>query len=407
MRSNSLVLALILILLVTTSPSFLQDGSPYVSAEGAPSDWSATPRIVVMGSYSTSRSTYVNTTQVYHAYGLDSLSCSMTGYLWGDSHLCGYRQAIAIVDAYNDPTLQTDMNSFTSLMGLPSCTTANGCLVKATPQGTPGYNSLWASEISLDVQWAHAVAPGAKIVLVETTSNSWSNLLAGVDYAATYPGVHQVSMSWAGSEFSAESSYDAHFNASGVSFFASSGDSGHKVLWPAASPFVVGTGGTSLKVDSSGNVLNETAWGGSGGGISTYEPEPSYQSGFGVGSGGKRGVPDVSYDSDPTTGFQIYSGGILLRTGGTSAAAPQWAAIFAIVNSFRSVPISSVHFGTSAALYAAASGPGYATRLRDVTSGTNGACGANCTASAGYDLVTGLGSPHANALVPYLVSSVP
>jgi len=346
-------------------------------------------------------------TQVRHAYGFDQLSCSYSG-TFGSPNLCGYGQVIAIVDAYDDPNIENDLNVFSAQFGLPSCTTANGCFIKAMPQGKPRSDQGWALEISLDVEWAHAIAPGAKILLVEAKSNSLSNLLAAVDYAVNQAGVHVVSMSWGGSEFSGETSYDYHFNVAGVAFFASSGDSGHGVIWPAASPYVIGVGGTTLNVDSFGNVISETAWSGSGGGISAYEQEPIYQVNYGINSNGKRGVPDVSYDANPNTGFAVYdSFGYQgqkgwFEVGGTSAGAPQWAALLAIVDSGRSTPLSSINFEVSIAIYNAATGSVYSLNFRDITSGTNGNCGTLCTASKGYDFVTGLGSPLANNLVPYL-----
>src|SRR5207247_1098068 len=118
----------------------------------------------------------------------------------------------------------------------------------------------WALEISLDVQWAHAIAPGADILLVEASTNSFSNLLGAVDVAVAR-GAQVVSMSWGGSEFSSEASYDSHFNVTGVTFTAASGDSGNGVIYPAASPYVVAVGGTTLPLDSSGNLTgSEVAW---------------------------------------------------------------------------------------------------------------------------------------------------
>lgn len=337
--------------------------------------------------------------QITHAYGFDKLSC------YG-GNTCGSGQTIAIVDAYDDPNIESDLTTFDSQFGLPSCTTANGCFTKATPQGLPRGNTGWALEESLDVEWAHAIAPGAKIILVEAKNSYLSSLLSAVDYAASQPNVHQVSMSWGGSEFSGESSYDYHFSVSGVSFTASSGDSGAGILYPAASPYIVSVGGTTLNVDGSGNVLSETAWSGSGGGVSSYESAPIYQSGFNPYSG--RGIPDVSYDADPNTGVPVYDSygyGGWNQVGGTSAGAPQWAAISSIVNSGGG-QLSSTSFGTSTALYKAATGPAYSANYRDITSGSNGACGILCNAGLGYDFVTGLGSPLTNNLIPYLQPSL-
>src|SRR5438445_12741926 len=175
-------------------------------------------------------------TQIRHAYGFDGLSCS-------SSNTCGSGQTVAIVDAFNDPNIQSDLHTFDSAFGLPTCTTSNGCFTIATPQGAPRTDRGWALEISLDVEWAHAIAPGAKILLVEAATNSFANLFSAVDFAASQTGVHQVSMSWGGGESSTEVGSDSHFQVTGVTFFASSGDSGHGIIYPSASPFVVSVGG--------------------------------------------------------------------------------------------------------------------------------------------------------------------
>jgi subtilase family serine protease len=148
-------------------------------------------------------------------------------YNFSTSSTAGAGKTIAIVDAYDDPTAASDLGVFSSQYGLPACTTANGCFTKVNQTGGAGYpnkNAGWALEISLDVQWAHAIAPGARILLVEASSNSFANLLAAEDYAKTH--AQYVSNSWGGSEFSGESSYDSHFSQSGVSFFVSAGDAG-------------------------------------------------------------------------------------------------------------------------------------------------------------------------------------
>lgn len=320
--------------------------------------------------------------QIRHAYGFDQLTVTGAG------------QTIAIVDAYGSPSLANDLAVFCTKFGLPAAS-----LSIAYPQGKPSTSdSGWALETSLDAEWAHVVAPGAKIVVVVAKSASLSNLLSAVDYAVKTVGAKQVSMSWGGSEFSSETSSDSHFKVSGVAFFAASGDRGAGVMWPAASPYVVGVGGTTLKLDSSGNVTSETAWSGSGGGVSAYEAKPAFQSGWQT--AGKRSVPDVSYNADPYTGFPVYisnySGSTgWITVGGTSAGAPQWAAQQALVNASRSSALASAN----AALYALATA-NYAVDFADITVGSNGAysCG------RGYDLVTGLGVPNSEAMVPALIA---
>ena len=348
---------------------------------------------------------------VLTAYGFNKLTCTHTTTTdWTDPSLCGHGQTIAIVDAYDDPNIASDLQTFDTQFGLPACTVANNCFTKTT-QGTPATDSGWAMEISLDVQWAHSIAPGAKIVLVESPDNSLGNLLTGVDTAAA-TGAQQVSNSWGGNEFSSETSYDYHFNSPTASFYVASGDSGHGVIWPAASPYVVSVGGTTLTTDSSGNWVSESAWSGSGGGTSAYEPKPSYQNNFN--SNTKRTVPDVAYDGDPNTGFYVYdsvpingnSGWWIV--GGTSAGAPQWAAISAIANS-QNAKLASASFGANSALYGAASGAQsspqtnpYLANYHDITTGSDGSCGSICNAITGYDEVTGLGSPQSNNIISYV-----
>ncbi|WP_133120991.1 SpaA isopeptide-forming pilin-related protein [Candidatus Nitrosotalea bavarica] len=341
------------------------------------------------------------------AYGFKSLTCAFTTTSdWTDPSLCGHNQIISIVDAYNDPNIASDLQTFDTQFGLPSCP-ANSCLI-TNLQGTPSTDSGWALETSLDVEWAHSIAPGAKIVLVESTDNSLGNLLTGVDTAVA-SGAQQVSNSWGGSEFSTETSYDSHYNRPTTSFFVSSGDGGHGVYWPAASPYVISVGGTTLTTDSSGNWVSETAWLDSGGGISTYEPKPTYQNNFNTNA--NRAVPDVAYDGNPNTGVYVYDSVPIVTNGksqsgwwtvgGTSAGAPQWAAISAIANS-QNAKLASASYGTSNALYGAATSSKYLTNYHDITSGSNGNCGIVCNASVGYDEVTGLGSPQVNNLIPTL-----
>ena len=171
------------------------------------------------------------------------------------------------------------LGTFSSQYGLPQCTTANGCFTKVNQTGGSSYprkDAGWALEISLDVQWAHAIAPGAKILLVEATTNSFANLLADEDYARTH--ANYVSNSWGASEFSGENSYDSRFSQGGVSFFVSAGDAGLPAEYPSASPNVVSVGGTTLHFNQNGTFSSETGW--SGGGCSCYENATSTQSSF-------------------------------------------------------------------------------------------------------------------------------
>ena len=215
-------------------------------------------------------------------------------------------------------------------------------------------------------------------------------------------------MSWGASEFSMEKYFDSHFNVRNVTFVAASGDSGTGAEYPASAENVVAVGGTKLNLtDALGAYGTETAWRGSGGGVSAFEPKPSFQAGFQ--SKTKRGVPDVAYDADPSTGFAVYDSVTIqnqsgwFQVGGTSAGAPQWAALFGIVNSMRAAAGKAPVSLTSYDLYKTAA-LDYAASFHDITAGSNGICGPNCTANPNYDFVTGLGSPQANHLIPALVA---
>jgi hypothetical protein len=305
-----------------------------------------------------------------------------SAYGFSTSATAGAGKTIAIVDAYDDPTAESDLAVFSSQFGLPTCTTANGCFTKVNQTGGTGYpsaNAGWALEISLDVQWAHAVAPGAHILLVEASSNSFTNLLAAEDYAKTH--AQYVSNSWGASEFSGESLYDSHFAQSGVSFFVSAGDAGLPAEYPSAAPKVISVGGTRLTFDSGGNFAGETGWSSGGGGCSAYETATAAQSSFAgygqAGCGGRRATPDVSLDADPASGVSVYDttayGGQTgwFTVGGTSASSPMWAARSAVAG----VVVDSAYvYGSSIA-------------FRDITAGNNGA-----PCLTGFDLCTGRGS---------------
>jgi len=340
--------------------------------------------------------------QVRHAYGFDQVTATGAG------------QTIAIVDAYGSQSAQKDLNTFCSYFGIASTT-----LVIAYPQGKPGNNTGWAQETSLDVQWAHVIAPNATILLVVAKSSSLNNLLGAVDYAVAH-GASVVSMSWGAGESAGITASDSHFAASGVTFVASAGDNGEGVEWPAASPNVVSVGGTSLHLDSSGNYSSESAWSGSGGGISLYEAKPSYQTGWQTpnntqgGWSSTRGVPDVSYLADPNTGVYVVYQGHLYAFGGTSVGAPQWAALVACSNSARTdgKTLGTLNSPANVAIYTAAQG-GTTTSgsytfyninssdFLDILSGSNGN-DSDDFAAGSYDLITGLGSPAAKGLVQAL-----
>jgi kumamolisin len=301
----------------------------------------------------------------------------------------GGSKAIAIVDAFDYPTAENDLNVFSSQFGLPPCTTANGCFQVVYASGTkPRKNCGWAQEAALDIEWAHAMAPSAKIILVEAATNSFANLFAAVDVATDLvqaAGGGEVSMSWGGGEFSSEASNDGHMNNSGVVYFAASGDSGGATIYPGVSPNVVSAGGTRINRDRNGNFVSETGWSGSGGGPSKYEARPSYQDGIASIVGSKRGSPDFSFDADPNTGVSVYdstscqgvSGWLVF--GGTSVSSPSLAGI---VNLAGGASSSASELAT---IYA---NLGNSSDFRDITSGSAG--GFSC--KAGWDFVTGVGS---------------
>jgi|SRR5579859_2426840 len=330
----------------------------------------------------------ISPTQFRKAYGISSVTHNGSGI------------TIAIVDACGNPGAQKDLNKYDTTFGLPATT-----IKVVNPQKTTCSDpNGWGVETDLDLQMAHAVAPKAKIVLEATKSASFANLIAGAKDAYTRQGATIVSMSFGGGEFSGETGTGADGvfstgNAKGVSFTASSGDSGCGAQYPAASPFVTSVGGTSLTIQSDGTYISESAWSGSGGGTSTFESRPSYQNGFN--SSSQRGIPDVAMVADPNTGVSMYDkqvGGFIV-VGGTSVAAPLWAGVVALANSGRSGTMKNA----DNELYNVASNATkYANDYHDVKTGSSGGV---CVAGTGYDLVTGLGSPVSNNLVPDLITA--
>jgi hypothetical protein len=334
---------------------------------------------------------------IRHAYGFDQVSYTGAG------------TTIAIVDAFDDPNIASDLHNFDQQFGL-----ADPAFTKVNQSGgttPPAPDTGWAGEISLDVEWAHAIAPAANILLVEANSASFSDLLTAVDYAAQQTGVVAVSMSWGGGEFSSETSFDSNFltpsGHTGVVFVASSGDSGAPTSYPAASPNVLSVGGTTLNLDAQGNYSSESGWNGSGGGISAVESQPSYQNGVVTQSTTNRTNPDVAYDADPNTGFSVYqtygnsASTPWLQYGGTSDAAPQWAALVALADQGRAAAGESALSSTTLLpmIYQLS-----ASDFHDTTTGTSTGS-PHESAGPGYDLVTGRGTPIANKVIGDLVGS--
>jgi hypothetical protein len=315
----------------------------------------------------------------------------------------GSGQTIAIVDAYDDPNITADAETFSEQYGLPGVCGAGGtagdCFTLRVEQqsASAGSDPDWALETSLDVEWAHAVAPRATIELIEASDDTFASLFRGVATAvAGSPAA--VSMSWgiSSGEFSDETYYDHFCAVTSTVCVVSAGDYGHPGSYPAYNPAVIAVGGTTLTLGADGSVSSELAWSGSGGGQSWVEPEPSYQAQ--VQSSGKREMPDISFDADPATGVAVYdslpyagqSG--WWQVGGTSLGAPSVSAVLADAGQLRAAtgkqPLTAAGFAAQRAIYALPSSV-----IAPVTSGPrNGVCPAGCTPGPGYDEITGLGS---------------
>ncbi|MDQ3834116.1 MAG: S53 family peptidase [Actinomycetota bacterium] len=323
--------------------------------------------------------------------------------LTSSSSANGAGQTIAIVDAYDDPNAESDLGVYRSKFGLPACTTANGCFKKVNQSGSttgpwPRGDGGWAQEISLDLDMASAICPNCKILLVEANSNSYANLGAAVNTAASL-GASVISNSYGGGEFLSETSYESPYNHPGIAVTVSSGDSGYGVEFPASSRYVTAVGGTSLYVDSSFNRSSEAVWSGAGSGCSAYIPKPSWQTDIGC---SRRTVADVAAVASPNTGVSVYdtykdaygSGSGWMVFGGTSVASPIVASVYALSGNVSSLNYGSYSYGHTGSLF-------------DVTSGSNGTCTGGggrkrqrstafaylCTGVSGYDGPTGNGTP--------------
>ncbi|MEK7602300.1 MAG: S53 family peptidase [Patescibacteria group bacterium] len=308
------------------------------------------------------------------------------------------KRIIAIVDAYDHPNIKADLDTYSTTYGipkLPSCvgpiaSSATPCFQKMSQSGSttkfPVANAGWALEIALDVETAHAMCQNCGILLVEATSASYNDLMASVD-RAVLSGANVVSNSYGSNEFPTQTNYDFHFNRPGVAFTVSSGDAGYGAQYPASSPYVTAVGGTTLNMSGT-TYVSETAWAGAGSGCSAYEAKPSFQHDTECAN---RTVADVSAVADPNTGAAVYNSfrtvgkkkGSWYVVGGTSLSAPLIAGMYALGGVPSGVQANSLPYGTPSA-------------LRDILSGSNGSCSGSylCTALAGYDGPTGLGSPN-------------
>jgi hypothetical protein len=324
-------------------------------------------------------------TDLRSAYGLTSASA--TG---------GVGQTIAVVEAFNDPSAESDLAVYRSHFGLPVC--GSGCFRVVNQSGaagpySPTNNQGWASEESLDLDMVSAICPNCHILVVEANDQGDDNLGEAVDTAARL-GANAISNSFGSPESTRDQPLDRrYFDHPGIAVTASAGDSGYGVEYPAASPYVTAVGGTALKRSANARGWTETAWRHSGSGCSAYEPKPTWQTDSGC---PRRTVADVSIDAAPKTGVAAYDTDCSLLhylesicfrrwgvVGGTSVGAPVIAAIYGLAGNSTSVDGAKT-------IYAA--GPG---ALNDVTSGSDGTCTPSyiCTAGIGYDGPTGLGTP--------------
>jgi subtilase family serine protease len=386
--------------------------------------------------------------QMRTAYGVSSLIAN------GND---GTGKKIVIIDAFDDPYLQSNFDTFNSYYGLPAQT-----ITQVDPGGATGYNTGWAEEEQLDVDWAHAIAPGAQIVMVHGKSNSDQDLIAAANYAINNNLGDVISMSFGESDqcLGADLTnqwHQAFVNATkkGITLFASSGDQGaaqpscdgnswiQSTSSPASDPLVTGVGGTELHAadfclpqlgcdpnanPAPGTWLSEIAWNegptgdfspyfgateATGGGYSTVWSEPAYQQGT-IHGGKMRGEPDVAYNAAILHGVLVPLNlpGLAVgfyRFGGTSAGAPQWAALTAIADQMAGHDYGFIN----SALYKIGQSSGsYAAAFHDVTSGQNNSVEfdnnnnevdiSGFNAGSGWDAVTGLGSPKAGGLFSQL-----
>jgi hypothetical protein len=359
--------------------------------------------------------------QLQQAYGFNQIKLP-AGETFNDA---GSGQTIAIIDALDDPYIRPDLQTFDQTFNIggaahdPTSTSFfkvvnenGGSTLPPTDNGQVDFGL----ETSLDVEWAHAMAPGANILLVEaSTPFSINDLGTAIETAARQPGVSVISMSFGfgdgGPEWFLDNMFTTPAGHQGVSFVASAGDNGgFSAEYPAMSPNVLGVGGTTLPADASGNPNREqeSAWSLGGGGISNAEAEPAYQ--LGVQSTGSRTGPDLAYDADLNTGVAIYDtlfanalspGKPWIEIGGTSAGAPQISSLVAITNQLRVAAGEATLDGANQLLPAiyqiAATDP---KAFHDITTGNNG-----YPAGPGYDFATGFGTPNAQYLVPDLVAA--
>jgi subtilase family serine protease len=345
--------------------------------------------------------------QIRKIYGFDKLS------------LDGAGTTIAIVDAYDDPSIAQDLHAFDQEFGLTDPTLT----IHKQSGNDNTFNKGWAQEVSLDVEWAHAIAPGANILLCEASSDSGSDMFNTINYARNAPGVSVVSISFGVPEFEQswnpgswgdanQTDYDSSLFVTPqghrpVSFVVAAGDTGSVVTYPSTSPNVLAVGGTVITAfelaatSPSPTPSNfqqmsydsEAAWSHGGGGFSGVESRPAYQNGFN--SNSMRSTPDVAYSASGFWIFDSNDGGWEIA-GGTSAGAPQWSALIALANEQRAQLGGDTLSNTVADIYQLPS-----TDFHDITTGSTG----YYKATVGFDQTTGRGTPIANLLVNDLARS--
>ncbi len=373
--------------------------------------------------------------QIRAAYGLPALPPVGARLSAAEAATFGAGQTIYLVDAFDHPNAAADLARFSAKFGLPGCTTVALTPRTALPlaaagasctfsvawtdsgsalkSAAPAYDAQWIAEIALDVQWAHAIAPLARLVLIEVDAANSNSMQGGVRLADRM-GAGVVSMSFGAREGSWVRVADTAFATAGMTYVAAAGDDGAQALWPAVSPRVLAVGGTSLTWSGAGT-RRESAWAGSGGGTSAYEPLPAWQAGTpvpGAGAARMRTVSDVAFNANPVTGqyAALTARGAATTSwnayGGTSIGAPQWAGLVAVANARRVAAAKPLLGDFHATLYRtiAASAATRAADLADIVDGNDGAC-ATCAAAVGYDTVTGWGTPNAGALLDTLASA--
>jgi subtilase family serine protease len=344
--------------------------------------------------------------------------------------ITGAGRTIVVIDAFQNPTIQKDLAAFDSFWNIPA--PPNFTIV--FPYGIPSFNPAsplqigWSQEISIDVEWAHAIAPGASIVLVEASSEKDVDLVAATKYAIDHNLGDVITQSFGEAEMCAAPAVLAKQHAAfrkaserGITVFASSGDRGaarqscdgtslvKSASTPASDPEVTGVGGTHLVANGSGIYQSESAWnsaaGASGGGFSKLYRRPIYQAGL-QRTNRTRGVPDVAYNADGSSGFIAVWSPLLppARIGigvvhGTSAGTPQWAGIAALADQASGHRLGSMN----KRLYQIARSDAYARAFHDIVIGNNSFGGVTgFAAGPGWDPVTGLGTPNVANLITQL-----